>query len=59
MGLPDGLAEEVVRLPELDGYHDATMHGFIEVIRSIGSQYDQTVVSSEEIAYYVHDMHVV
>ena len=49
MRLPNGLPEEVVRLTELDGYHDTTMHGFIEVIRPISSHDNQTIMSGEKI----------
>ena len=36
MRLPDGLSQEVVRLAELDGDHDTTMHRLVKVIGTIG-----------------------
>ena len=34
----------MVGLTELDGNHDATVHGLIEVIGPVGGQDDQTIV---------------
>ena len=47
MGFPDSLPQEMVRLAELDGDHDATVHGFIQVVRPIGGHDYQTIVSGE------------
>ena len=38
----------MVRLLELHGNHDPTMHGFIKVIRSVGGQDDQSMMSERE-----------
>ncbi len=43
--LPDGLAEDVVRLLELYGNHDATMHGLVKIIRPVGGHYDEAIMS--------------
>ena len=44
--LPDGLTQQVVWLPELNGYHDPAMHGFIQVIGTVSGQDDQTIMSA-------------
>ena len=47
VGVPDGLPEEVVGLAELDGDHDATVHGLVEIVGPVGGQDDQTIVPGE------------
>ena len=34
----------MVRLTELDGYHDPPVHGLIKVIGSVGSHDDKTIM---------------
>ena len=43
-----GLLCQVVRLSELYGNHNPMMHGFINVIRSVGGQDNQSIVSERE-----------
>ena len=44
VGLPNGLPQEVVWLAELDGNHDTTVHGLVQVIGPVGGHYDQTIM---------------
>ena len=52
VGLPDGLPEEVVGLPELDGDHDAAVHGLVQVVGPVGGQDDETVVPGGDRGIY-------
>ena len=49
VGLPNGLPQEVVRLTELDGYHDTSVHRFVEVIGSVGGHYDEAIMPGRKM----------
>ena len=55
VGLPNGLPQEVVRLTELDGYHDTTVHCFVEVIGSVGGHYDEAIMPGRKICMYMEE----
>ena len=44
VGLPYALPQYVVRLTELNGYHDASVHGLIKVIWPVGRHDDETIM---------------
>ncbi len=46
VGFPDGLAQKVIWCSELYGNHDTAMHGLVKVIRSVGGQDDQPIMST-------------
>ena len=47
MRLPDGFTQEVVRLSELDGNHDPAVHGLVQVIGTVCSKDNQTIMSAK------------
>ena len=42
------LAKKMIRLTELNGNHDPTMHGFIQVIGTVGGHYYQPIMPEEK-----------
>ena len=48
MGLPYALPQYVVRLAELNGYHDTSVHGFIQVVWPVCCHDNETIVPMEE-----------
>ena len=46
---PDGLPKQVVRLTELQCYGDTTMHGLIQIKRTISGHDYQTIMSAGNI----------
>ena len=42
--LPNRFTEKVVWLPELNGNHDSSVHSFIQIIGSVSSQYNETIM---------------